>query len=395
MGLAKEAERVRVASLGTTHVETARASWLVGKIAIVQQRPDIALAALSNAEAVVSGSAQATAEEKLRLLSDLLELLRWFGRCGERAAASAKALIIQERAYGEGAGSIRWLVAAADAHECLCQSPQALAAAHRAVGLATRSGQPELLGVTSASVAAIHIHQGEHALAIPWLQRSIAGYEAANVRNAALVHALQDLANCLLMAKKPEAARAVAERAESVAQTACGDAACKREATWARALILARTGDPVAAKAALDRASLTFYEWNAERGGLAIAVDPFDAVHSFTKIPEPPPQCGRLSESGSLLNAAAVVAALGPAFRACYNDALRVDGTLETTVRISGTVGPDGAVTMAGTLHETRLQPLIICLIHAVSVATFSPPTAGKATIVIPVTLVRRHAIAR
>ena len=270
---------------------------------------------------------------------------------------------------------------------------QALAAAQRAVSLSEQTNQPILLGNATASVGAVYRVQGDEALAVPWLQRAVSAYESAVEPSVSLVETLQELGLACLATRRQAQARSVMQRAEIAAGQACAsDYTCKRDASWWHARTLAWTGDPVAAKAVLERAGLTFYEWTVQRGDPPIAVNPFDPGHPSLKMPtrhncKAPKQ----SDSGEVTDAAVVIGGLRGSFRDCYTTALNADPALSTSVRLVASIGADGGITRAESLHDKSLEPLVVCLMNALVHARFSPPEGGKATVVVPVTLVRAH----
>jgi hypothetical protein len=92
-------------------------------------------------------------------------------------------------------------------------------------------------------------------------------------------------------------------------------------------------------------------------------------------------------KSGSLVDADRVVLSLRPGFRHCYNQGLAKDPSLQGSVRIVATVGPNGEVLSATSTGSSTLgDEVVACVIHRVKGATFAPPAGDRATVVIPVT---------
>jgi hypothetical protein len=98
---------------------------------------------------------------------------------------------------------------------------------------------------------------------------------------------------------------------------------------------------------------------------------------------EKPPWWGGPCGSGSLL------ACMSPAFRRCYQAGLHGGPWMGGQLRIRAQIGPEGEVTSAKAERVTGLSPeMVACMEKRVSIAHFSPPEGGSATIVIPVTFV-------
>ena len=103
-----------------------------------------------------------------------------------------------------------------------------------------------------------------------------------------------------------------------------------------------------------------------------------------------PRQC-RDTRPGLVGDAASVVANMRPGFRACYTEALASIPKLEVSVRLVGKIGADGTPTRVDVVHESRLEPLVVCLMSEYTRWRFAPPEGGVATVVIPVTLVQKR----
>lgn len=107
----------------------------------------------------------------------------------------------------------------------------------------------------------------------------------------------------------------------------------------------------------------------------------------LTRPPSTP--VGPSGAPGNVANAAAVVAAMQPAFRSCYNSALLADPGMKGSVRLTARIGPEGEVTTVSPSGGGGLSPpLVACLESVVAHARFAAPEGGGATIVIPITFV-------
>jgi TonB family protein len=73
-------------------------------------------------------------------------------------------------------------------------------------------------------------------------------------------------------------------------------------------------------------------------------------------------------------------------FRGCYNRGLACDSNMTGLVRVTVKVGASGEVLSAIATSSSGLSTQVIdCTVARVQAAKFSPPPAGEATIVIPV----------
>jgi hypothetical protein len=103
----------------------------------------------------------------------------------------------------------------------------------------------------------------------------------------------------------------------------------------------------------------------------------------------PAPAAAPAPPGGSVSNAQAVVAAMAPGFRRCYVEGLNADPKLSGKVRVTGKIGPDGAVVSATPSATTLNEKVLACVVARVLAARFSPPEGGGATVVIPVTFAK------
>ncbi|MFO0547446.1 MAG: AgmX/PglI C-terminal domain-containing protein [Polyangiaceae bacterium] len=89
---------------------------------------------------------------------------------------------------------------------------------------------------------------------------------------------------------------------------------------------------------------------------------------------------------GSIANASAVVAAMAPGFRRCYNKGLAEDPNMKGSLRVTAKIGPKGDVVSATPGGGVGLSKTVTdCVVARVSSAQFAEPEGGGATIVIPV----------
>ena len=103
-------------------------------------------------------------------------------------------------------------------------------------------------------------------------------------------------------------------------------------------------------------------------------------------------QLGGASVSGGhVSNASAVVAGMASGFRRCYNRGLAENPEMEGSIKISAQIGPNGEVLSSSPSGGGGLSAAVVSCVKArVASAQFAPPEGGSATIVIPVTLVRK-----
>jgi TonB family protein len=92
---------------------------------------------------------------------------------------------------------------------------------------------------------------------------------------------------------------------------------------------------------------------------------------------------------GSASNAARVVAAMRPDFKACYQAALAEDRNVEGSVRILIKVAADGSVSNVTPTPRSLPQGVVDCVLRRAYQAKFDPPEGGAAVIAVPITFVR------
>lgn len=98
---------------------------------------------------------------------------------------------------------------------------------------------------------------------------------------------------------------------------------------------------------------------------------------------------GPTQTGGNVPNAAAVVAAMTPGFRRCYNNGLnREDPTMKGSVRITAKIGPNGEVLSASASGSGNISASVVgCMRNRVASAQFAAPEGGGATLIIPVSV--------
>ena len=95
---------------------------------------------------------------------------------------------------------------------------------------------------------------------------------------------------------------------------------------------------------------------------------------------------GAAVSGGNVADASAVVARMAAGFRRCYNKGLSEDPNMKGSVRITARIGPNGEVLSASPSGGSGLSPSVVsCVAARVSSASFSPPSGGGATVVIPI----------
>jgi hypothetical protein len=88
-------------------------------------------------------------------------------------------------------------------------------------------------------------------------------------------------------------------------------------------------------------------------------------------------------------DAEAVVAALRPRFKACYQEGQRVDPWMQGCVVVRAYIGPSGDVEKSAVFVREDLSDAVVgCIVDAVQSAKFAPPGGHGSTLQIPVTLV-------
>lgn len=138
------------------------------------------------------------------------------------------------------------------------------------------------------------------------------------------------------------------------------------------------------AKPAVRKAALLVLSRHLDRAdvaGRARAAELWDRVEAAQQAPRP-------SEPGSVANASTVVAAMTPAFRRCYAEALKRDPSERGSIRITARIGASGEVTSVSPSGHGLSPETASCVAAVVAKAIFAPPEGGGATIVIPVTFV-------
>jgi hypothetical protein len=94
---------------------------------------------------------------------------------------------------------------------------------------------------------------------------------------------------------------------------------------------------------------------------------------------------------GNISNAAKVVAAMRPAFRACYQKSLDQNPDSQGSIKMAIKVGPGGEVTGVTATPSGNLAPGVIdCVTARARRAQFDPPEGGAATVQVPVTFVKQ-----
>ncbi len=91
--------------------------------------------------------------------------------------------------------------------------------------------------------------------------------------------------------------------------------------------------------------------------------------------------------TGSVIDAARVVAGLRPGFHACYQRTINDYPDAEGSIRLSLDVGANGEVQSVGASSSGNVPgSLVSCVRMRARVAKFSPPDGGRALVVVPVT---------
>jgi hypothetical protein len=115
-----------------------------------------------------------------------------------------------------------------------------------------------------------------------------------------------------------------------------------------------------------------------------------------TSIQAPPPAVTAAASAsaspdshhgGSVSNAQAVVAAMAPGFRRCYNTGLREESlTMTGSTRMTAKIDATGRVASVVPTMNGLSDKVVACVAAVVGAAQFAPPEGGGATVVIPVT---------
>jgi hypothetical protein len=98
------------------------------------------------------------------------------------------------------------------------------------------------------------------------------------------------------------------------------------------------------------------------------------------------------SNADNVSNAAKVVASLRPAFRACYDQELKVVPSRTGKLRLTIRVGAQGNVNEVTVKAEGELVSTVSCVKAVAEAAKFAPPAGGAAVIAVPVTFVKEQA---
>ncbi len=94
---------------------------------------------------------------------------------------------------------------------------------------------------------------------------------------------------------------------------------------------------------------------------------------------------------GSISNAARVIAAMRPAFRACFQKGLDQNPDAQGSVRLAIKVGPGGEVSSVQATPSGNLPPGVVdCVTTRAKRAQFDPPEGGAAVVQVPVTFVKQ-----
>jgi tetratricopeptide (TPR) repeat protein len=132
------------------------------------------------------------------------------------------------------------------------------------------------------------------------------------------------------------------------------------------------------------------------RFGLVIRLRSAGDQEAADGWPRPPVEPTRKSPTptapnqGNISNAAKVVADMRPRFRACYQQSLDRDASLQGTIRMAIRVAADGSVANATGVSFDLPAETIDCLLERALAATFDPPGGGAAVVNVPVNFVKR-----
>jgi hypothetical protein len=93
---------------------------------------------------------------------------------------------------------------------------------------------------------------------------------------------------------------------------------------------------------------------------------------------------------GAIPNEQAVLLGMQPAFKKCYDDALKKDPKAAGSTSVVAKVGIDGEVTSASPAQTDGLaDDLVTCLVGVVRSSKFDPPVGGSGKVIVPVNLGR------
>jgi hypothetical protein len=107
------------------------------------------------------------------------------------------------------------------------------------------------------------------------------------------------------------------------------------------------------------------------------------------KNPTPPESPGP-NDTGNISDAAQVVAAMRAPFRACCQKGLDRDTNQSGFIRLVIDVDKDGIVPRVGGLSVGLDEQVVKCVMARAGSGRFPPPDGGSATVLVPVTFVKR-----
>ena len=94
---------------------------------------------------------------------------------------------------------------------------------------------------------------------------------------------------------------------------------------------------------------------------------------------------------GAITNAARVIAAMRPAFRACFQKGLDQNPDAQGSIRLAIKVGPGGEVSGVSATPSGNLPPGVVdCVTTRAKRAQFDPPEGGASVVNVPVTFVKQ-----
>jgi tetratricopeptide (TPR) repeat protein len=375
---AETALELRRTHLGPAHADTLRAAELVASIAL-HHRGDAARAEKLLSEDVAAREA-AVGTQHVSLaapLEQLAEAVRWLHDLSRAEALRRRALAIREATVGPSHPEVaNALVGLADLLDAACRYQEARALAARALAILESARGPTHPDLDRAlgELAWASYLAGDDAAAEAYRRRAVeilAPREAAEPTR--LTRALGALARHHERTGDFKAARTVRERVLAVVEARLGaDDPARRDA----AVALARDDHALHDDPAVAALSAKF--------GFQIRMrDPPQR--------SPTPRCTvPTATTGSVANAAAVVASLNPAFRSCYNAALQQAPSASGRALAVMTLGASGAVETVAVWSMSRALPkgMLACVADHAFAATFAPPEGGSATIVAPVSFV-------
>jgi hypothetical protein len=113
-----------------------------------------------------------------------------------------------------------------------------------------------------------------------------------------------------------------------------------------------------------------------------------------TKVSGPKAAMPGVSSSvagGAISNAARVIAAMRPAFRACFQKGLDQNPDAQGSIRLAIKVGPGGEVSGVSATPSGNLPPGVVdCVTTRAKRAQFDPPEGGASVVNVPVTFVKQ-----